>query len=131
MFSLDSDPTPEDAAVLNAMKSHHFAVMGWQRTFWDFFVGFGLAVTVFFSPPKRAALGALTTVRPRLAQPMIASFFVAWIGLLILDRLFFFPAPLVASMLITLLIGAAWIVNRKTSQKLPAVASTNPTEAVN
>jgi hypothetical protein len=95
VFSLDSDTTSEDAAVLNAMKSHHFEVMGWQRSFWDFFLGFGLAVTVFLLLVSVLLwqVGTLTTVRPRLAQPMIAAFLVAWVGLAILDWCLFFPAP--------------------------------------
>jgi hypothetical protein len=130
VFSIDADIRPEDAVVLNAMKSHHFDVMGWQRTFWDFFLGFGLAVTVFLLLLSVLLwqIGTLATVRPRLAQPMIASFFVAWLGFAILDWCLFFPAPLVASILLTLLIGGAWIANRKA--KLSDAASTNLTQAV-
>ena len=131
VFSIDAGATPEDAAVLNAMKSHHFEVMGWQRSFWDFFLGFGLAVTVFLLLLSVLLwqIGTLTTVKPRLAQPMIAASFVAWAGLAILDWCLFFPAPLVASILLTILIGAAWIANRKA--KLSDIASTNLTQAVN
>lgn len=36
----------EQLAVIDAMKSHRFNVMGSMRSYWDFFFGYGLGVTI-------------------------------------------------------------------------------------
>jgi hypothetical protein len=33
---------PEEIAVVEAMKSHHFDFMGLTRSYWDFYFGYGL-----------------------------------------------------------------------------------------
>ena len=40
-----SDPTW--GVDLGSMRSTHFYIMGFSRTYWDFYVGFGLFVSVF------------------------------------------------------------------------------------
>lgn len=37
----------EEIAVIETMKSHPFDVMGSVRSYWDFFFGYGLFVTIF------------------------------------------------------------------------------------
>jgi hypothetical protein len=39
-------PGPAEQAVA-AMKVNHFVLMGSLRSYWDFFVGFGLAISIF------------------------------------------------------------------------------------
>src|SRR5229473_5065141 len=41
-----SDPTW--GVDIGSMRSTHFYIMGFSRTYWDFYVGFGLFVSVFF-----------------------------------------------------------------------------------
>ena len=38
VFGVDADQTPEEARVLQAMKSHRFDIMGSLRSFWDFLI---------------------------------------------------------------------------------------------
>ena len=38
---------PEWGVDLHAMQSSHFNIFGFSRTYWDFYVGFGLFVSVF------------------------------------------------------------------------------------
>lgn len=33
-------------SLVQAVKSTHFSADGWDRTYWDFYIGFGLFVTV-------------------------------------------------------------------------------------
>jgi len=44
---LQHDPEWKVDSLLGSMKSIHFDVQGFSRSYWDFFVGFGLFVTVF------------------------------------------------------------------------------------
>ena len=41
------DPRWGIDAMIGAMKSAKFQTQGMERTYWDFYVGFGLFVTVF------------------------------------------------------------------------------------
>jgi hypothetical protein len=38
---------PKWRVDLGSMRSTHFYIMGFSRTYWDFYVGFGLFVSVF------------------------------------------------------------------------------------
>src|SRR6267378_1288893 len=38
---------PKWAVDIGSMRSTHFYIMGFSRTYWDFYVGFGLFVSVF------------------------------------------------------------------------------------
>ena len=38
---------PKWGVDLGPMQSTHFYIMGFSRTYWDFYVGFGLFVSVF------------------------------------------------------------------------------------
>jgi hypothetical protein len=41
------DPTWGVDTLVNSMRSIHFDILGSSRTYWDFFVGFGLFFSVF------------------------------------------------------------------------------------
>ena len=38
---------PKWGVDIGSMRSTHFYIMGFSRTYWDFYVGFGLFVSVF------------------------------------------------------------------------------------
>ncbi|HUH61678.1 MAG TPA: hypothetical protein VLZ50_01725, partial [Terracidiphilus sp.] len=40
------DPQWHAESVIQSMRTFHFNATGFDRTYWDFFVGFGLFVTV-------------------------------------------------------------------------------------
>jgi hypothetical protein len=44
VFGVDAPPGTKEGAVVEAMKSNQFDVMGATRSFWDFFIGFGLTI---------------------------------------------------------------------------------------
>jgi len=46
MGAVDSWSPSGETAVLGAMRSFHFDVMGTTRTYLDFYLGFGLYITV-------------------------------------------------------------------------------------
>ena len=38
---------PEATSVLEAMKTHSFEAQGFKGTYWDFYFGFGIIISVF------------------------------------------------------------------------------------
>lgn len=109
---LQSDPEWKVDSLLSSMKSIHFGIQGFSRSYWDFFVGFGLFVTVFllFAAVLAWQLGGLameTLVRMRGIAWVFALCFVV---ITVLSWRYFFALPIVFSFLITVcLILAAWL----------------------
>ncbi|MDP9160353.1 MAG: hypothetical protein M3O09_09020 [Acidobacteriota bacterium] len=103
---------PKWAVDLGQMRSVHFDIQGFSRTYWDFYVGFGLFVTVFLLLAAILAwqLGGLpaeTLARMRLTAWGLALCFGA---VTVLSWQHFFMAPIVFSMVIMVcLIAAAWL----------------------
>ena len=105
-----SDPTWR--VDLTSIQSTHFDVLGTSRTYWDFYVGFGLFVTVFLLLAavfawQLGGLSANDAVRMRGAEWMLALCFAS---ITILAWRYFFVIPVVFSALITLCLIAAMSV---------------------
>jgi len=101
---------PADAAVIEAMKSDHFQVLGVSRTYWDFYFGWGLMISVLFLLLAILLwqLGGLAkTDAPRL-RPIIAMFLLAFIANAVLGWIYFFAIPAVMSILIAICLAAAF-----------------------
>jgi len=102
---------PKWGVNTTAMRSSHFLVLGFSRTYWDFYVGFGLDVSMFLLLAAVLAwqLGGL----PVQMRPLMRG--TAWIlslcfaAISVLSWLYFFTIPLVFSIVITVcLTAAAW-----------------------
>jgi hypothetical protein len=110
-----SDPKWGVDALLGSMRSTHFDVQGFNRTYWDFFVGFGLFVTVFLLLAAIMAwlMGGLppeTLTRTRGIAWTLALCFAA---VTVLSWRYFFVIPIVFSLVITVcLISAAWLSSK-------------------
>jgi hypothetical protein len=107
-----SDPKWGVDALLASMRSIHFDVQGFSRTYWDLFVGAGLFVSVFllFAAVlvwQLAGLRAETLAAMRGIQWALALCFVA---VTILAWMYFFTLPIIFLILITVcLVAAAWL----------------------
>jgi hypothetical protein len=103
-------PLPGAAeAAYTAMKANHFAVMGLDRSYWMFFIGFGLCMTV--SMIMEAALfwmlGSLASSMGMRLRPMLVVLTLGNVAFTVLCGLFFFPIPTVWDLAITVcLVGA-------------------------
>ena len=96
---------------LHPLQSSHFNVLGSNRTYWDFYVGFGLSISVFLLVPAVMAwqLGVPDARRVRGT----AWFLVAVFALItLLNCVFFFVIPIAFSGAITLCLAAAAISSR-------------------
>lgn len=106
------DPAWGVDSLVGSMKSIHFNANGSDRTYWEFFVGFGLFVTTWlvFAAIVAWQLGSLpaeTLARMRVVAWgfVICMGIVAW-----LSWHYFFLIPVIFSIAILLcLTGAAWL----------------------
>ena len=106
------DPGWNADAVVNGMRSVSFDVQGFHRSYWDFFTGFGLFVSVFFVFAAVLAWQFGSTSRERLAAIPIQrwSFAICFVFIAVLTWRYFFLVPDVLSTLAALgLVGAAWL----------------------
>ena len=112
-----SDPSWGVGGLVGSMRSIHFDVQGFSRSYWDIFVGAGFMISVFFLFAavvawQLSSISAETLARVRGITWGLALCFVA---LTILSWRYFFLLPIVFSALITAcLVGAAWLSAKRT-----------------
>ena len=106
------DPRWNADGVVSSMRSVSFDVQGVNRSYWDFFSGFGLFVSVFlvFAAILAWQLGSMSPER-RAAIPLVRwSFALCFVLIAVLSWRYFFIVPGVFSSLIAVgLVGAAWL----------------------
>lgn len=110
-----SDPTWGIDALLNSMRSIRFDVQGFQRTYWDFFVGAGFAVGVWylFAAILAWQLGGLPIATLGLMRGTLWAFALAFAAITIVSWRYLFIVPVVFSIVITAcLMAAAWVSGR-------------------
>ena len=109
------DPRWGIDSIIGALRSTHFDVQGLNRTYWDFYTGFGLFFTVLLvfvavlswqlgSLPKESLL-LMPLVTWGLAACFVVVTFLSW--------KYFFMVPMIFSGVVTIcFIFAAWIAGR-------------------
>jgi hypothetical protein len=110
-----SDPAWGADAMLTAMRSIHFDVQGFNRSYWDLFVGAGFNVSVFllFAAVLAWQLGGLSGETLALMRGTAWAFALSFVAMTILGWIYFFTLPIVFLTLITLcLVAAAWLSAR-------------------
>jgi hypothetical protein len=112
-----TDPKWGVDSVIGLMQSVRFDMQGFSRTYWDFYVGFGLFVSVFllFAAVFAWQLGSLaseTLARMRVSAWALALSFAA---VTILSWRYFFIIPIVFAIVITVCLTVAAWLSAKTS----------------
>ncbi len=109
---------PQTVAVMDAMKSHSMHVMGFDRTFMDFYGGFGLmlGVNLLASAVILWMLADLVPHEPTRARRIAAVFFVMNSIITALAGVYLFTAPLVMSAAVTVCLGVAVLAPSRASQ---------------
>jgi hypothetical protein len=105
----------DETAVLNAMQSVQFDAMGSLRTYWDFYLGFGLFLTasLLLLSVLTWQLAALAKAEPAKARAFIASLCIAFLAFSVLSSVYFFLAPAVLELVIAALLGLAYVGSRE------------------
>lgn len=113
-FGADSD------AVVDLMKSVHVRAQGADCTWYGFYRGFGVFVTVFFVFSVYATWrlgGARDEAERRALLPIGWALFASYLVNLVIAAVYFFPAPIVFSSLVAGLLGYACL---RASRVVPA-----------
>lgn len=103
-----------DTAIA-ALKTTRFDVQGLNRTYWDFYTGFGFFVTVLllFSAAAAWQLGGLPREVLKAMPVLTWGAALCFVAVTFLSRRYFFIAPLLFSGLIAVcLLAAAWSIAR-------------------
>lgn len=108
----DNEPAP--ASVVEAMKSVSFDVMGSGRTYWDFYFGFGVSISIYLIV-QAAVLWFLATIaktQPATVRPLVIVLLVAYIANTYVTWRYFFAAPLGLSLVMVVCLALALVTSR-------------------
>ena len=114
-----SDPAWGVDGLLGSMRSIHFDVQGFNRTYWDLFVAAGFSVGVFylFAAILAWQLGGLPPATLALMRGTAWAFAVCFAVITVVSWRYLFIIPIAFSIVITLcLTAAAWLSARQVSR---------------
>ena len=91
--------TPGETAVVGSMQGYQVPVMGFLRTYWDFYRGFSITITILLAALAVIAwqVGTLSRRHPRAAFPLAMTVLIACIANALVSFAYFFTAPMVLS----------------------------------
>jgi hypothetical protein len=113
-----SDPTWGVDALLGSMRSIHFDVQGFHRTYWDLFLAAGFSVGVFylFAAILAWQLGGLAAATLALLRGTAWAFALCFAAITVVSWRYLFILPIAFSIVITLcLTAAAWLSAKQVS----------------
>ena len=101
-------------AVLTAMTDVRFEAMGATRSYLDFFMGFGwsISVAMLLQSILLWQMAALARTDAAGVRPMIAVFALAQLASAIIAWCFIFPLPALFSVVLVIVLVAAFVVAR-------------------
>ena len=104
-----SDPQWGVDGLLVSMRSTHFVVQGFHRTYWDLFVAAGLSVGVFYFFLALLAwqLGSLSSTTLREMREIRWAFALTFAAITALSWRYLFVFPIIFALLITACLSAA------------------------
>jgi hypothetical protein len=96
-------------ATVAVMKANEFAVLGAMRSYWDFYRGLGLVVSVFLTLEAVVfwQLGSLAKADALRLRPVLATFSIGYLGAAVVSYRYFFAGPVITEILIALCLGLA------------------------
>jgi hypothetical protein len=111
--------------VVTLMQSVHVRSQGDDCTWYGFYRGFGILVTVFFLLSAVLAwhLGGLTLRAQRDLAPVAWTLFASHVAGAVVTWVYFFPAPIVFSTLIAALLGFACLRSHRSGQEAHALSA--------
>jgi hypothetical protein len=112
-----SDPTWGVDTLLGSMRSIHFDVQGFSRTYWDLFVaaGFSLGVFYLFAAVLAWQLGSLPVKTLAAMRVTVWAFVLCFAAIAFVSWRYLFILPIVFSLVITACLAAgAWLSARAT-----------------
>jgi hypothetical protein len=113
-----SDPAWGVDSLLAGMRSIHFDVQGFNRSYWDLFQAAGFSVGVFylFAAILAWQLGGLPAATLALMRGTAWAFALCFAAITVVSWRYLFILPIVFSIVITLcLTAAAWLSAKQVS----------------
>jgi hypothetical protein len=101
--------------VAMMMQKVHFDVMGNERSYFDFYYGFGVSISVYLIAQAIVLwqVGEVTKTNPAAARPIMLTLFVSYLAVGVITVMYFFAPPIVFSAVICALIAWAWFKSGK------------------
>ena len=92
---------PQEASVIATMQGYRVPVMGFERSYWEFYRGFSLSISVLLATLMVVAwqVGTLSRRDPRAAVPLAVTLLMACVGQAVIAFAYFFTAPIITSVL--------------------------------
>jgi hypothetical protein len=118
-----SDPEWGVDGLLSSMRSIHFDVQGFTRTYWDLFVaaGFSVGVLYLFAAILAWQLGGLPAATLTRMRGTAWAFALCFAAITVVSCRYLFVLPIVFSIAITsCLTAAAWLSARQVSTPKPS-----------
>jgi len=106
------DPRWGIDSMIKSMQSVHFKANGFDRTYWDFYVGFGLFVTILmlFASVVAWQLAGLSAQTLAMMRSTAWGFVLCFAIVALLSWRYFFLIPLIFSLVILVCLTlAAWL----------------------
>src|SRR3954464_11018175 len=114
-----TDPQWGIDPFLHLLRSIHFDIQGFDRTFWDFFLaaGFSVGVLYLFAAVLAWQLSRLPAGTLALMRVTAWAFALCFAAIAILSWTYLFVIPIAFSTLITIcLVAAAWLSTKQGAQ---------------
>jgi hypothetical protein len=99
-----------EVAIIDAMKSQSFDVMGSMRTYWDFFYAYGwlLGIALLVEGILFWQLAAIARTNAILLRPVLLLFILNFVVTAFIAWKYFFIAPAITEILIAAFLAAAY-----------------------
>lgn len=100
--------------AVEAMKTNQFLLMGNMRSFWDFYRGLGLGITIFLAADSVLfwQLASLAKTDARRLRPILATFLIAYAVFSLNSYTYFFLGPVITEILIAACLGMAILTTK-------------------
>lgn len=105
---------PQETAVIDAMKSVRFDALGSERTYWQFYFGFGLIISGYLAVQSAVLwlMAGLAKRDPGRFRPIIAAFFISFALNAVAAWKFFFSVAFFMTTAISLSLALAFVLAR-------------------
>lgn len=100
--------------VWEAMKANTFPVLGATRSFFEFYRGLGLGITIFLTAEAIVfwQLGTLAKTDAARLRPIMATFMIAYLVFALNSYEYFFFMPIIVEIIIAACLGMAIVTAR-------------------
>jgi hypothetical protein len=117
----DSWSPAGETDVLRAMRSVSFHAAGVDRTYLDFYTGFGWTVSIFLllQAVLLWQIAAMAKADPLRVRPLIVSFFLATVAAAVVAWTFIIPVPVIFSAIIAACLAVAFFTAARDAERRP------------